>query len=156
MARPTREEAEAKRSASRETSGRKGRHGLGGLRSKLSAPAREGYVRRWVNDSEGRLLSAQEEDYQFVMDNNMQIGSPDVDNVNRDLGSRVSRVVDKMTGQRAYLMEIKKEYYDEYQAEKAAKVAETDERIRKGKLDDGDSRYIPDKGQGINIETRNT
>src|SRR4051812_38459283 len=112
MGRPTREESAEKREATRNESGRSTRVPLGVSRTKLAVPAREGYVRRWVNDSEGRLQMAQQGGYQFAEDQSLQIGSLDVDNVNRDLGARVSRVVDKSTGQKAYLMEIKKEFYD--------------------------------------------
>jgi hypothetical protein len=154
MGRPTREEAEAKRSGSREEAGRNSRVPLGVARAKLSVPQREGYVRRWVNDTEGRLMQAEQGGYQFATDQSLQIGAVDVDNVNRDLGARISRVVDKSTGQKAYLMEIKEDFYREDQQAKAEKVAEKDRLIKTGKLDDGDSRYIPDKGKGIAIETR--
>ena len=89
-----------------------------------------------------------------MADGSNSLGDADIDNVNRDLGNRVSRVVDKSTGQKAYLMEIKEEFYKEDQAEKAAKVAEIDRTIKNGKLDDSENRYIPDKGKGIAIETR--
>ena len=154
MARPTREESEAKRSSLRDESGRNARVPLGVARSKLSVPERPGYVRRWVNDVEGRLANAEQGGYQYAVDQGIQIGSADIDNENRDLGARVSRVVDKSTGQKAYLMEIKEEFYKEDQAAKAAKVADTDRRIKTGKLDDGEERYVPDKGRGISIETR--
>lgn len=153
MGRPSREET-AQRNASREETGRSTRVPLGVARAKLSVPVRPGYVRRWVNDTEGRLLQAEQGGYQYATDQNLQIGAPDIDNENRDLGARISRVVDKSTGQKAYLMEIKEGFYKEDQAMKAAKVAEKDNLIKHGKLDDGDSRYIPDKGRGISIETR--
>lgn len=142
------------RAENREESGRSTRVPLGVARAKLSVPVRPGYVRRWVNDTEGRLLQAEQGGYQYSTDQDLQIGAPDIDNENRDLGARISRVVDKSTGQKAYLMEIKEEFYQEDQAMKAAKVAEKDGLIKNGKLDDGDSRYIPDKGRGISIETR--
>lgn len=159
MAGLTREQREAKRTEGREDTGRNARVPLGVARSKLSVPGRPGFVRRWVNDLEGRLMNAEQGGYQFATDQSLQsawIGSPDIDNVNRDLGARISRVVDKSTGQKAYLMEIKEEFHKEDQELKAAKVAETDRLIAKGKLDDDDSRYVPDKGRGISIETRNT
>jgi hypothetical protein len=74
--------------------------------------------------------------------------------VNRDLGARVSRVVDKTTGQKAYLMEIKEEFFQEDQEAKRKAIDETDAAIRKGKLQDGENRYIPDRGEGIKIEQR--
>ncbi len=44
---------------------------------------------------------------------------------------------------KAYLMSIDKELYDEDQAAKQSKLDETDNRIKKGKLNDklGDSGY---------------
>lgn len=153
MARQPREET-ANRNAAREESGRSTRVPLGVARSKLSVPVRPGYQRRWVNDTEGRLLQAQQGGYQFAVDQSLQIGSPDIDNENRDLGARVSRVVDKSTGQKAYLMEIKEEFYQEDQAAKKKAVKAKDDLIKNGKLDDDADRYVPDKGRGISIETR--
>jgi hypothetical protein len=127
---------------------------LGVSRTKLAVPSRAGYVRRWVNDSEGRLQQAEQGGYQFVEDQKLQIGDPDIDNTNRDLGARVSRVVDKSTGKKAYLMEIKAEFYEEDQRIKKASLDETDAAIRKGTLHDADNRYIPEKGSGIKIETK--
>ncbi len=143
------------RATGREDAGRNSRVPLGVARAKLSVPERKGYVRRWVNDTEGRLMQAEQGGYQFATDQSLQIGAPDVDNVNRDLGARISRVVDKSTGQKAYLMEIKSDFYAEDQQAKANKIAETDRLIKTGKLDDGESRYVPDKGKGISFETRN-
>lgn len=146
--------ARQERAETREETGRSTRVPLGVARSKLSVPARPGYQRRWVNDKEGRLANAQAGGYQFVQDQNQQIGSPDIDNENRDLGARMSRVVDQSTGQKAYLMEIKEDFYKEDQAAKAAAVAAVDQRIKKGKLEDVEDSYIPDQGRGIQIETR--
>lgn len=142
------------REESREETGRNSRVPLGVARAKLSVPTRKGYVRRWVNDTEGRLQMAEQGGYQYATDQSLQIGAQDVDNTNRDLGARISRVVDKSTGQKAYLMEIKEDFYVEDQQAKAARIAETDRLIKTGKLDDGEERYIPDKGRGISIETR--
>jgi hypothetical protein len=142
------------RAANRDESGRSTRVPLGVARSKLSVPGREGYVRRWINDTEGRLANAESGGYQFVQDEKLQVGQQDIDNVNRDLGARTSRVVDKTTGQKAYLMEIKEEFYEEDQAAKVAAVEEVDRRIKTGKLEQVDESYVPDKGKGISIETR--
>lgn len=149
-----REERPTTRETTREDTGRNIRVPLGVARSKLSVPGRPGYVRRWINDTEGRLIHAEQGGYQFVTDQALQIGAADIDNANRDLGARVSRVVDKTTGQKAFLMEIKQEFHREDQAIKAQAVAEKDKLIRTGKLDDDEGRYVPDKGLGISIETR--
>lgn len=142
------------RAATRDESGRSTRVPLGVARSKLSVPGRDGYVRRWINDTEGRLANAEAGGYQFVADPSLQIGQQDIDNENRDLGARTSRVVDKTTGQKAYLMEIKEEFYEEDQAAKVRKVEETDRRIKRGKLEEVEESYIPDNGKGIQIDTR--
>lgn len=152
MGRPSREEQAAK--LDRNETGRSTRVPLGVARSKLSVPDRPGYKRRWINDTEGRLAYAEQGSYTYVTDQSLQIGSPDVDNENRDLGARISRVVDKSTGQKAYLMEIKEEFYKEDQAVKQKAVKAKDDLIKHGKLDDDESRYIPEKGKGISIETR--
>jgi hypothetical protein len=145
----------ADRASTREETGRNTRVPLGVARSKLTVAGRPGYRRRWINDSEGRLQNAQDGGYEFVMNENVaQIGDADIGNENRDLGARTSRVVDSGTGQRAYLMEIKEEFYQEDQRAKVAKVEETDRRIRKGKLEEVDGGYVPDDGKGIQIETR--
>lgn len=145
----------APRESTREASGRNTRVPLGVARSKLTVDSRPGFVRRWINDSEGRLQNAQDGGYQFVQNEVVaQIGDADIDNENRDMGARVSRVVNQTTGQRAYLMEIQADFYQEDQAAKVAKVEETDKRIRKGKLEEVEESYIPDQGRGISIETR--
>lgn len=145
----------APRESTREESGRNTRVPLGVARSKLTVAGRPGYVRRWINDYDGRLQNAQDGGYDFVQNEAVkQIGDADIDNENRDLGARVSRVVDKTTGQRAYLMEIKEEFYQEDQRSKTAKVEETDRRIRKGKLEEVDESYIPDQGRGIQITSQ--
>jgi hypothetical protein len=150
MGRPTREEQ-----AKRNESGRSTRVPLGVARTKLGFPKREGYVRRVVNDDEGRLAMALNGGYEFVKNEGGEhLGDQDIDNVNRDLGSRVSRVVNKSTGQKAYLMEIKEEFYEADQAAKRKAVKAKDDLIKTGKLDDDADRYIPDRGKGISIETR--
>lgn len=139
------------RENTREESGRSTRVPLGVSRPKLAVPQKEGYVRRWVNDVEGRLEMAERGGYQFVEDQSLQIGAPDIDNVNRDLGARMSRVVDKSTGMKAYLMEIKKEFHEEDQKIKMREVDDTENAIKRGALHEEEARYVPDKGKGIKI-----
>jgi hypothetical protein len=85
----------------------------------LSEYKREGYVAVWVNDTEGNIEAYKLAGYNPV------IGKLDSSN-NRSqqenqLGSVVTRVVNrdpKAACTHAVLMEIKKEYWDEAQAEK--------------------------------------
>ena len=135
---------------------RKERVPFGVARLKLSAPVHPGYKRRWVNDTGGRTEQAEAGGYEFVTDTGLQIGETAVGSGNQDLGSRVSRIVGTMPDgkpQRAYLMEIKDEFYYEDQREKQKKLDVTDNQIRKGSYNpDGDkdtNRYIPSEGISI-------
>lgn len=147
------EKRTASRADSREETGRSKRVPLGVARSKLSVPTRPGYVRRWINDKDGRLQMAEQGGYSFVQDPSLQIGGgADIDSENRDLGARISRVVSQSTGQKAYLMEIKEDFYKEDQRAKVRKVEEVDKRIREGKLEKVEESYIPDEGRGIKMD----
>jgi len=156
----TRDESIEARTESRERteSRRERRVPLGAPRLKLAVPDRNGYKRRWVNDDGGRLQEAQDGGYQFVTDSTLHVGH-DVENGNSDMGSRVSRIVGKTDGGeplRAFLMEIKQEWYDEDQAEKQKKVDEIDEAIKHG--DAGSSGLSADEryeaNGGIRISGR--
>lgn len=135
---------------------RKKRVPLGVPRTKLTAPERPGYKRRWINDDgKGRLQHARNGGYTFVEDPNLQVGQ---DGGGDKTDSRVSRVVGRRDdGQplRAYLMEIPSELYKEDQASKQAALDEMDRAIRKGRLrsDGEEHRYVPDDGRGINIKS---
>ncbi len=78
---------------------RRKRADIGGQHLKLKAPEREGYQRRWVNDTPGRIAMFQELAYDHVSEQGIKSDSPD---------SRVRRLVGTMAGgapQYAYLME---------------------------------------------------
>lgn len=141
------------RNESREGEGRKSRVPLGVARSKMAVPELQGFQMRWINDDEGRIQQAQMGGYEFVMSSEVPtFGDPDIDNTNRDLGARVSRVVDRATGKKAYLMKIKREFYEEDQREKLRIVNETDDAIRKGALKPVTNAYVPEKGRGIQMD----
>ena len=139
------------RTESRDKPGRRSRTPLGRGRQKLSVPKIDGYVLRWINDDGARLTQAQEADYQFVAQNEVGHVGESVEDGNTDQGNRVSKVVGKTESghpMRAYLMKIKREFYEEDQAEKQAQVDETDRAIREGSLEakPDDKRYIPKEG----------
>lgn len=103
----------------------------------------DGSIGRWVNDVGGNLQRFLDGGYVFASQKkrgtNGKVGD-DVDNGNTDLGSRVSKIVDKTARTnsapvRAYLMHIKKEYYEEDQAEKMASVDKIDDQLRTGTKD---------------------
>lgn len=152
MARHAREENREDRNEIREaeTTGRNTRVPLGVPRPKLTVPDRPGYVRRWINDVEGRIQNAERGGYQFVEKEGLQVGGPDISNENRDLGTRHSYTVDKSTGMKAYLMEIKEEYFKEDQKVKMQAVDEVENAIKRGALDNSEARYVPKDGIKIN------
>lgn len=141
------------REETRDETGRNTRVPLGVHRSKMAVPEIPGYKCRWMNDLQGRIQQALAGGYEFVAVGEVpEFGDYDVDNVNRDLGAKVSRVVDKATGQKAILMKIRKEFWLEDQAAKQANIDVIDRAIKEGKLKDSEHRYVPDNGRGIKIE----
>lgn len=133
---------------------RKARGPLGGGVQKLTVEQRPGFVRRWVNDDAGRLTMFENNDYNFVTDP-AKVGDG-VQDGNSDLGSRISTIVGKKedgTPQRAYLMEIREDWYQEDQAKKAEKIA-ADERgmiLANGSTNEIEAgkSYVPEGGISI-------
>lgn len=133
---------------------RKARGPLGGGVQKLTVEQRPGFVRRWVNDDAGRLTMFENNDYEYVSEPT-KVGSG-IQDGNSDLGSRISTIVGKKedgTPQRAYLMEIREDWYQEDQAQKAAKIDADERGIMSGRgnlneIDAGKS-YVPEGGISI-------
>jgi hypothetical protein len=115
------------------------------------------FVYRWVNDDgRGRLDRAITGGYEFVQgDSDIKVGTGSAD-ANSDVGSRVSRIVGTQeggAGMRAYLMRIKREWYEQDQKAKQALIDENESAIKRGdahKRGD-DNRYVPKSG--INVKT---
>lgn len=94
-----------------------------------------GYVPRWVNDRDGRVERALAGGYEFVKpEEATSIGIyGDVHKGNTDIGDKVSKVVSR--GEpiiRAYLMKIKKEYYEEDQKAKESVNKKVDKALSGG------------------------
>ena len=87
-----------------------------GRRNVLTAEQRKGYVRRWVNDVDGRIQMFEEAGYEAVT-TPTQVGDEIAGSA-----SQVGSVVRKPVGGgvTAVLMEIPKEFYSEDQAAKEA------------------------------------
>lgn len=123
---------------------RKKRVPLGVPRAKLAVNKRTGYVRRWINDRDGRIIRAKEGGYNFVKSEDAEFVDSDVCNTNT-----ISKVVDS-DGTKAFLMEISEQFYEEDQIEKRNFVDRTEEALRKGEDSHGtpgrDGRYIPKEG----------
>lgn len=88
----------------------------------LSAPIRQGYVRRWVNDSEGRIRLFEEGGWRPVTSNDgTAIETADRSRMaESSMGSVTTRHVGN--NMKAVLMEIKQDFYNEDQAKKAEQI----------------------------------
>lgn len=105
---------------------RRQRADIGGQHLKLAVPGRDGYQRRWFNDTPGRLAYAQKLAYDHVSESGIQSDSPD---------SRVRRLVGTTAGGApiyAYLMETPLEEYQAGVAEKEEARKPFEEAIRRG------------------------
>jgi hypothetical protein len=95
----------------------------------------EGYVDRWVNDKDGRLIRFKNAGYEHV--DSASVGDSGVDGTHAEAGV-VSR--DMGQGVTAYLLRQKQEFFNEDQAAKQISVDATEDSIRrdvKNKLKDG-------------------
>lgn len=95
-----------------------------------------GKTGRWVNDMGGRLQAFLDAGYVFVQREKRR--TEEDREGNTDIGSRVSKIVDKTARLdskpvRAYLMAIDKDLYEEDQTAKLEKIKEIDKQIHRGK-----------------------
>jgi hypothetical protein len=108
---------------------------IGGRRTKLQLSQQDldglkDYQLRWINDQQGRIQSAEAGGYEFVVPEEAKsLGEGAIHAGNSDLGARVSKVVDRH-GTRAYLMKIRKDWYQEDQLDKEKNNARVDEQLR--------------------------
>lgn len=122
----TGEVAQAEGHEPSEPAKRRRRADVGGLHLRLSCPTREGYQRRWFNDTPGRLAIADELAYEHVRESGIKSDSPD---------SRVRRLVGTQAGGAplyAYLMECPQSEYLAGQAEKEEQHRAVDDAINRG------------------------
>lgn len=105
-----------------------------GQRNVLTVKGKDpNYEYRIVNDTEDRIVQFQEAGYELVADDSVNVGDKRVDAAT-SLGS--AKAISVGQGTKAYLMRIKKEWYQEDQAAKLAHVSEI-ERATKEKALDG-------------------
>ena len=130
------------------------------IRRKLSYPEEEGYVMRWANDKNSRISDLLEKGWDHVTkeEGSAAPGDADVANeVGQDLGTVVSKVVgaeDDGRPIKAYLMKVKKEWYEEDRRLKHEYLDSLEKQIRDGGSVGGkdvEKKYIPRSG-GTKIE----
>ncbi len=95
------------------------------------------YQYRWVNDSPGRIMRFTQGGYEHVV-HDVNVGERRADS-----SSGVSSVVVKDVGKgtQAYLMRIKKEYYEEDKKAKAAALNSAEESMQRNLNNNGDGSY---------------
>lgn len=98
-------------------------------RNVLTAPTRKGYVRRFVTDTEDRISVFEEGGWQIVR-GDIPVGDKAAGR-DSSLGSPVTKHVGG--GQKAYLMEIKEDWFNEDQYAKQQKIQETVDQIVKNR-----------------------
>lgn len=146
--RPPAKTREATHEPQREPAGRAKRTPLGVQRLKLQASQRPGFVRRWINDDGSRTQAALQGGYEFVRKDGQASTT--------DIGEAVSQIVGKAESgnpMRAYLMEIREDWFTEDQATKQELINATEKQIRRGELVGKvgqDGVYLP--SQGISIK----
>lgn len=141
---------------------------LGAASKRLDAPARDGYVRRWIRGDFNRISRAQQAGYTFVSQddvniNNFDIGGDAKDSGNSDLGTRISVISGDDIAQngqpgRLYLMEIPEELYEHgrgFQEERNDSVAEALRGGTSGSDEEADKRYVSKK-EGLDFFKRKT
>lgn len=100
------------------------------LRSRMGVKGKDpNYEYRWVNDTPGRIDSYKEAEWEVVTDDNIVVGER---RINAPSQQGTPKTVAAGQGITAVLMKIKKEYYDEDQAAKHAKV----HQLTQNKLDE--------------------
>lgn len=115
------------------------RASINGTRNVLTVSGKEpGFEYRIVNDDGDRVSQFEEMGYEVVKDSGIKVGDRRIANPTKE-GSPVQ--VSVGGGQKAYLMRIRKDWYDEAQADKAKHVDE----IEKGML--ADTRNSADYGK---------
>ena len=104
-----------------------------GTRNILTVKGKDpAYNYRYVNDIDDRVAQFQEAGYELVQDDAAQSGDKRV-NAASSLGS--SKAVSVGQGTKAYLMRIKREWFDEDQARKLNQVAEVERSTKEKALD---------------------
>lgn len=109
-----------------------------GQRNVLNVQGKEdGYVYRVVNDTGDRIQQFLDAGYEFVDANAVRIGDK---RVNQSTPEGTKAQVSVGGGQKAFVMRISKEFYEEDQAAKQAEVNRLEESIKK-QVSSGNADY---------------
>jgi hypothetical protein len=107
-----------------------------GLRPKLSLIGKDpNFEYRIVNDTPGRVSMFKHGGWELCTNEEVDTGNYRAEEAS-EVGSLASYIVDGGTGQKAYAMKIKKEWYEAFMNEYNAEVDRTEETLRPN-LNDG-------------------
>lgn len=118
--------------AAKERRAKRRRADIGTAEYRLNAPAREGFKRRWVNDTTGRIDRYHADGWDVVQEDGTDRRHVDT--------SKEGKQID------AVLMEIPDEFYEENQAEKLERIVDPtqmDEAQAHTNVDGMPDEYIP-------------
>lgn len=127
---------------------RRRRGPLGMPQTKLAYPPIEGFATRWINDSPGRLAFAQDHGWEFVTE--------DHDGRDTRVGRRVG-VNEDGSPMMAFLMKLRREFFEEDKAAKQVPLDEFDAQLRAGtagtnEVADRSQYYTPREGTSISTD----
>ena len=129
--------------------GRAARIPLGTPQAKLTFPVRPGYVRRWVNDTPGRIQNAIAGGYEHVLD-------PTVTDSEGRASYRKEIVGSNPDGSPllAFAMEIPEKFYRADQKEKQKPLDAFDKALKAGNIRGADPQdnaafYVPKEGISV-------
>lgn len=128
---------------------------LGVVRRKLSFRNQDpNFQYRWMKDKDNRINEALDGGYEFVERDSGTAGDDSTSDQGQD--TRISKVTgstERGDSQRSYLMRIRKDWYEQDQAEKQKYLDEIEQQITRGVDGQGrpgvDGRYIPTSGTNI-------
>lgn len=101
-----------------------------GLRPKLSLIGKDpNYEYRIVNDTPGRIAMFKQGGWELVSNSEVDTGNFRAEEAS-EVGSLASFIVDGGTGQKAYVMKVKKEWYQAFMDEHEAEVRRTEETLQ--------------------------
>ena len=104
-----------------------------GTRNVLTVAGKEpGYEYRIINDSGDRVQEFLDAGYELVKENSVKVGDK---RVNKSSAEGTVSQISVGQGQKAYVVRIKKEWYDEDQAAKQQKVNELEASTKAKALD---------------------
>jgi len=129
---------------------RRRRASTGGFRTKLDAPQREGFVRRWVDDSPSRIAEMHDLGYDFAQE---KAGASEATRTD-DIGTRMKRMAGKRddgSPHHLVLMETPVSEFDIGKAEKEERLKPFEEALRAGVDTTGrlSEAYKPRDGSSI-------